>query len=167
MRTAETPPVKSLSGSATSTATPRHISYAGPDIYGPPHAPHAKLRTHEVVNQARPFADLNTFAIYPALQGLVNAYGGGWAKPRLEALGGLCGSGRMLELCAISNRDQPRLRTRDMYGHRLNEIEFSPAHHEVMANLVAHELGSLAWRNRKQPGAHVAQCAMQVLGYGY
>ena len=53
-----------------------------------------------------------------------------------------------------------------MYGNRLNEVEFSPAHHEVMATLVSHGLGSLAWTHHGEVGAHVAQCALQVLGYG-
>ncbi|MEO8296420.1 MAG: acyl-CoA dehydrogenase family protein [Burkholderiales bacterium] len=145
--------------------TPPPIVHAGPDIYGPPHAPRAKLRTHEVINQAKPFADVNLFDIYPALGEMLEASAAGWARPRVQAFGELFGSGRMLEMGAISNRDVPRLRLRDLYGNRLDEIDFSPAHHELMANLVAHEVGSLAWRHRLQPGAHAAQCALQLLGY--
>lgn len=143
---------------------PKPNCSAGPEVYGPPLRPRAKLHTHEVVNQAEPLADVNLFERYPALKELVVAQNAEWALPRLEMFGAVAGSGRLLELGAISNRDVPRLRQRDIYGRRINEIEFSPAHHEVMSTYTAHELGTLSW-NDQRPGSHVAHMGLQLLGF--
>ena len=50
------------------------------------------------------------------------------------------------------------LRTLDRYGHRLDEVEFHPAWHELLAIALHAGLHSSPWAEPK-PGAHVARAA--------
>ena len=43
-----------------------------------------------------------------------------------------------------ANENPPKLRTHDRFGNRIDEVEFHPAWHELMALAVGHELHSLA-----------------------
>ena len=61
-----------------------------------------------------------------------------------------------------ANEHPPVLHTHDRFGHRLDEVEFHPAWHELMRAGVEHELHALPWRT-DQPGAHVARAAIYVL----
>jgi len=122
----------------------------------------ATRATHEVLNQPPPLEDVNLFEGDAALgEGLVRE-GGGWAEERVRAFGGLVGSARFLELGRQANRHTPELRTHDRFGHRIDEVEFHPAWHEVMGAAMAHGLHNLPWREPR-PGAHVARGALQFL----
>src|SRR5262249_41265166 len=57
-----------------------------------------------------------------------------------------------------ANRFPPQLRTLDRYGHRLDEVEFHPAWHELLTIALADGLHSSPWADPK-PGAHVARAA--------
>ena len=59
----------------------------------------------------------------------------------------------------LANEHPPVLRTHDRYGHRVDEVEYHPAYHDLMRTSVAHELHALPWRS-PGPGAHVARAAM-------
>jgi putative acyl-CoA dehydrogenase len=54
------------------------------------------------------------------------------------------------------------LHTHDRYGHRIDEVEFHPAWHQLMDLSIGAELHALPWRH-EQPGAHVARAAMFML----
>ena len=60
---------------------------------------------------------------------------------------------------ALANAHPPVLHTHDRFGHRVDEVEYHPAYHELMRTSVAHELHALPWRT-PGPGAHVARAAM-------
>src|SRR5204863_6039116 len=49
--------------------------------------------------------------------------------------------------------------THDRFGHRIDEVDFHPAWHELMTAGVGFCLHALPWREA-QPGAHVARGAM-------
>ena len=51
-----------------------------------------------------------------------------------------------------------RLRTHDRYGHRVDEVEFHPAWHQLMDVAVAEGLAGAPWADDR-PGAHVARAA--------
>ena len=57
-----------------------------------------------------------------------------------------------------ANRHCPELRTHDRFGHRIDEVEFHPAWHRLMARAVAEELHMLPWSQPKS-GAHVIRAA--------
>jgi putative acyl-CoA dehydrogenase len=121
-----------------------------------------RFDTHEVFNQAPPFGDLNLFRCDPALrEGLVRE-GAGWAAGMLDALGARLGGSEMLELARLANEFTPRLVNFDRSGHRIDEIEFHPAWHQLMTLLVEHGAHSLPWEGG-QPGAQVARAAAYLM----
>jgi putative acyl-CoA dehydrogenase len=118
----------------------------------PPHI------THEVFNQPPPLRGYNVFAHDRVLVEAVRREGAGWAEQRVRALGELAG-GEALTWGVQANTFPPVLRTHDLYGHRIDEVEFHPAWHQLMRTAVAHELHALPWREPR-PGAHVARAAL-------
>ena len=118
----------------------------------------ARAGTHEVFNQPPPLADYNVFEADAALSEAVRREGAEWAVERIAAVGELAGSERVQELGRLANEHPPRLRTHDRFGHRVNQVEFHPAWHELMTISVGHELHCSPWKD-PQPGAHVARGA--------
>ena len=118
--------------------------------------------THAVENQAPPLPELNLFESDRVLKGAVAEEGGGWAQARLAAFGALVGSHRVQELGRVANRQLPELRTHDRFGHRIDEVDFHPAWHELMTIGRAAEIHTLPW-TRPEPGSHVARAALAFL----
>jgi len=114
--------------------------------------------THEVVNQPPPLQGYNLFLQDHVLGAALHREGAGWADERARALGALAGS-EPLTWGVQANAFPPVLRTHDRYGHRIDEVEYHPAWHQLMRLAVAHELHALPWR-APQPGAHVARAAL-------
>ena len=81
--------------------------------------------------------------------------GGGWAKERAAELGQVRRRQAAAVLGAPANENKPMLRTHDRYGNRIDEVEFHPAWHRLMAMGVENELHSLPWTS-SEPAAHVA-----------
>ncbi|MFF4651518.1 acyl-CoA dehydrogenase family protein [Streptomyces sp. NPDC001380] len=113
--------------------------------------------THEVTNQV-PDPYGHDAADDPALLEALHREGAGWAEPELHALGVLAGSERAAEWGRLANENRPVLRTHDRYGHRIDEVEFHPAWHELMRTAVSHGLHAAPWRDGR-PGAHTARAA--------
>jgi putative acyl-CoA dehydrogenase len=121
-----------------------------------------RFETHEVFNQAPPFGDVNLFGCDPALREGVEREGAGWAAGALEALGARLGSVEVLDLARLANEFTPRLVNFDRAGHRVDEIEFHPAWHQLMTLLIESGAHSLPWES-PQPGAQVARAAAYLL----
>jgi len=117
-------------------------------------SPHA---THEVSNQVRPLAG-HDVAADPALLAAVAREGADWATGELHDLGLLAGAARTQELARLANVYPPVLRTHDALGYRIDEVDFHPAWHELMATAVRHGLHAAPWADPR-PGAHVARAA--------
>jgi putative acyl-CoA dehydrogenase len=120
--------------------------------------------THEVENQAPPLVDYNAFDADRPLIAALRREGGDWAEGRVSDFGQLCGSERLIALGFQANRNPPVLRTHDRYGHRIDEVEFHPAWHELMRVGIEAEVHALPWNNPR-PGVHVARAAMSYLFY--
>ncbi|HEX3734658.1 MAG TPA: acyl-CoA dehydrogenase family protein [Solirubrobacterales bacterium] len=116
------------------------------------------LGNHEVANQPPPLVDYNVFEADKPLVEAVRREGADWAEPRIAAVGALAGSEHVLALGAQANENPPKLRTHDRYGHRVDEVDFHPAWHELLGMAVEHELHSSPWKDPR-PGAHVARGA--------
>ena len=116
------------------------------------------MKTHEVLNQPPPLVDYDLFTQDRVLSEALGREGAGWATERLETLGRLAG-GEPIAWGVQANVNSPVLRTHDRYGHRIDEVEFHPAWHELMRLAVGHELHALPWRDPR-PGAHVARAAL-------
>jgi putative acyl-CoA dehydrogenase len=118
--------------------------------------------THLVTNQPAPLENVDLFSSDRALEEGVAREGGGWAHDRLVAAGRELGSARVLAWGRDANRFTPELRTHDRYGHRIDEVAFHPAWHEIMSLALRHEIHALPWRTPR-PGAHVARTALHAL----
>src|SRR5690606_23051845 len=88
--------------------------------------------THDVFNQAPPLTGHDVSAD-PALIAGVRRENADWALGELHRLGVLAGTERAQEWGRLANDHPPVLRTHDRYGHRIDEVEFHPAWHELMA----------------------------------
>jgi putative acyl-CoA dehydrogenase len=84
-----------------------------------------------MLNQPPPFADVNLFSSDVALQDAVWREGGDAGN--LEQFGALAGSRHMLEQARLANENPPRLRLFDARGFRLDQVEYHPAYHDLMA----------------------------------
>ena len=127
----------------------------------PGNAPPVPSRTHEVVNQPPPLEPYDAFATDRVLGEALEREGAGWARERAAQMGVIAG-GEATGWGRLANAYPPVLRTHDRYGHRIDEVEFHPAWHDLMRTSVAQELHSLPWR-APQRGAHVARAALFYL----
>ena len=118
-------------------------------------------RTHEVFNQPPPLEGVDVFASNVPLVEAVQREGAGWVSERASALGRLVGGEPQQEWGRLANENKPLLRTHDRYGNRIDEVEFHPAWHKLMALGVEHELHSLPWTS-EEPFAHTARAAMYM-----
>ncbi|HBZ71568.1 MAG TPA: DNA alkylation response protein, partial [Deltaproteobacteria bacterium] len=127
-----------------------------------PHDLKSQGATHEVVNQPPPFEDVNLLDTDAALcEGLAREGGGGF-RDAVRSFGATLGSAHVIALGRDANRMTPELRTHDRFGHRLDEVAFHPAWHEILRLAMAAQVHNLPWRARR-PGAHVARSAMLSL----
>ena len=114
--------------------------------------------THEVLNQPPPLENYNLFTGDNALVEGLRREGAEWAEERARAFGAIVG-GEPLRWGFTANQNSPVLRTHDRFGHRIDEVEFHPAYHELLGLGVEHGLHSLPWREPRA-GAHVARAAL-------
>src|SRR5690606_11189902 len=115
------------------------------------------MATHEVFNQVPPLAG-HDVADEPVLLDGLEREGAGWAEPEVRELGRLAGTEQAQEWGRLANEYPPVLRTHDRYGHRIDEVEFHPAWHQLMTVAVENGLHAAPWASDR-PGAHVARAA--------
>jgi len=117
---------------------------------------------HEVLNQPPAFEDVNLFEADAPLREALEREGGGAFRARVSSFGALLGSARVLALGREANRHAPELLTHDRFGHRIDEVAFHPAWHEVMRLAMDASLHNLPWRE-PVPGAQAARSALHLL----
>ena len=117
--------------------------------------------THEVRNTVAPFENINLYAVDPALQEALLREGGAAAAASLHALGERLGRAEVLELARLANQHSPRLHNFDRNGKRIDEVEFHPAWHGLMALLIENGAHSSPWQGGA--GAQVARAARYML----
>jgi putative acyl-CoA dehydrogenase len=88
--------------------------------------------------------------------------GGGWAADKLAAFGKIVGAAEIFEAADLANKHPPELKPFDRYGMRVNQVEFHPAYHDLMAVAIENQVPSFAWNN-PQPGAQVAHAALTYM----
>ncbi|MGP8297506.1 acyl-CoA dehydrogenase family protein [Streptomyces inhibens] len=113
--------------------------------------------THEVVNQAPPLTGFST-ADEPALLEALRRDGAEWGEREVSELGTLAGSAAVQEQARWAEQQPPRLHTHDRFGHRVDEVEFHPAWHQLMTVAVEHGLHAAPWADDR-PGAHLVRAA--------
>jgi putative acyl-CoA dehydrogenase len=127
-----------------------------------PRQPVSTFETHEVTNQPPPLPEYNLFDSDLILRQAVEREGASWAAGKARAFGAVLGTERVVGLARAANRFPPELRSFDRFGHRIDEVEYHPAYHELMALAKAHEVHSIAW-TAPQRGGHLAHMALEYL----
>ena len=115
-----------------------------------------------VFNQPPPLENYNLFESDSALREAVQREGAGWISAEACKFGGFLGRPETINLGVQANRFTPELRTHDRFGHRIDEVIYHPAYHELMRIGIAERCHSLPWVE-KRPGAHVARAALLML----
>jgi len=113
--------------------------------------------THVVTNQVPPLTDYNP-ATSPVLIEALIREGGGWGLDEVTELGALSGGATAQRWGDLADRNVPVLHTHDRYGHRIDEIEYDPAYHQLMRIAIGHGLHGAPWADDR-PGAHVVRAA--------
>ncbi len=122
-----------------------------------PTPPETAAPTHEVANQPPPPLGYDLSAEAALSEGLARE-GAGGVDDGLAQLGQLAGSERAGVWAGQANAHPPALHTHDRYGHRIDEVAYHPAYHELMRVAVGHGLHATPWA-QQWPGAHVARAA--------
>src|SRR5580704_15347746 len=105
------------------------------------------IPAHEVLNQPPPLVDYNPFSSDLALGAAIDREGAGWARGLLAGFGRRAGSEEAIRWGFQANENPPVLRTHDRFGHRIDEIEFHPAWHDLMTVAVRHGLHAAPWQD--------------------
>ena len=128
--------------------------------------PHKNLKTHAVKNQARDLAPLPLWEADPALQEAFNH----WATDqgeRVQQFARQVGSEESIEWGWQANQNKPKLITHDRFGHRVDEVEYHPAYHQLMKLGVNQETSSVAWATQEEgklhPHGHLLHAAQLYL----
>jgi putative acyl-CoA dehydrogenase len=123
----------------------------------------APWQTHTVFNQVPPPGDVDVFSSNLPLVEAVEREGAGWVRERAAVLGRFVGAvgGPQQEWGRLANENKPVLRTFDRYGHRIDEVEFHPAWHQLMQMGIENELHSLPWTS-EEPYPHTARAALYM-----
>ena len=113
--------------------------------------------THVVTNQVPPLENHNP-ATSPVLIEALIREGGEWGLDEVTELGALAGSREVVRWGELADRHRPVLHTHDNYGHRVDEVDYQPAYHQLMRTAIGHGLHGAPWADDR-PGAHVVRAA--------
>ena len=114
--------------------------------------------THDVLNQPAPLENYNLYEQDTALREAVEREGTSGVHDALHEYGQWAGQAETIDLGHQANANKPAFRTHDRYGHRIDEVSFHPAYHELMRVALESGLHSSPWR-QPGPGAQVARAA--------
>jgi len=104
---------------------------------------------HSPDNQPPLLAGSNAFAADRWLGAIVARLGLSAVERDATALGEFVGSVSGQQLAEQANRFTPELKTHDRFGKRIDQVDYHPAYHELMARALGAGVHSLAWTARK------------------
>jgi putative acyl-CoA dehydrogenase len=113
--------------------------------------------THVVTNQVPPLENHNP-ASSPVLVEALIREGGQWGLDEVTEVGAISGSKQTQRWGELADRNRPILHTHDRHGHRIDEVEYDPAYHELMRTAIAHGLHAAPWADDRL-GSHVVRAA--------
>jgi putative acyl-CoA dehydrogenase len=117
--------------------------------------------THEVFNQPAALADVNLFAGHRALRDALAALVPALDTAPLHAAGAEFGSAAMQQHARLAHTHPPVLHSHDRVGRRIDEVEFHPSYHTLLATALRHGLHGTPWS--VAPGAHVQRAVAFML----
>ena len=101
--------------------------------------------THEVFNQPAPLVDYNLFETNRPLRDALKFNAPKLQLALLQELGVTVGSAEMQMHARLANIHTPELHTHDRFGRRIDEVEFHPSYHVLMAAAVGAGLHGTPW----------------------
>lgn len=110
--------------------------------------------THEVFNQPAPLQDVDLFDIQRPLQSALKLHAPDLDLAPLRGLGVLAGSADMQQHARLANTHKPQLHTHSRFGHRIDEVEFHPSYHALMAAATGAGLHGSAFGAEAQATGH-------------
>ncbi|HEY2447198.1 MAG TPA: acyl-CoA dehydrogenase family protein [Mycobacterium sp.] len=113
--------------------------------------------THVVTNQVPPLENYNPASSAVLVEALIRE-GGDWGLDEVNEVGALSASREAQRWGELADRNRPVLHTHDVVGHRVDEVEYDPAYHELMRAAIAHGMHAAPWADER-PGAHVVRAA--------
>lgn len=123
--------------------------------------PQTELVTHSVSNQPPPFEDVNLFATDTSLSAAFGKFGAAKHQKRVLEFGARAGSAEAIEWSRQANRFPPQLVNFDRFGHRIDEVEFHPAYHDLMNLGLTAGVSGAAWTEKS--GGHVLHSALMYM----
>ena len=123
--------------------------------------PRAHLATHEVTNQPGSLEDANLFTADAILTATCDWSGAGAHRGRLGQFGARVGSAEVQAWSAQANRATPEFKPFDRFGRRIDEVEFHPAYHALMALGLEAGVSAAAWTVDK--AGHALHAALLFL----
>ncbi len=133
----------------STTAEPHAAATAAsPAASAPAATPDARADgpARQVRNQAPPLQPVDYFAVDLALQEALEREGGGWAAAAAHEIGALAGSPEARDHGLRAERNEPRLKTHDRYGNRVDEVELDPSWDWLLRNGIERGLAGGPWR---------------------
>ncbi|WP_138735062.1 acyl-CoA dehydrogenase family protein [Modestobacter excelsi] len=122
--------------------------------------------THQVTNQVPPLVGHDPIGGDAALSEACLRHADAASLASLAELGALAGSAQAQEWGRLANENPPRLRTHDRYGHRVDEVEFHPAWHQLMGAAIGHGLAGAPWADQAVGDRHAhVRRAVGYLGW--
>jgi putative acyl-CoA dehydrogenase len=113
--------------------------------------------THEVFNQSTPLAGVNLLRSNRSLRDAIAFHRPEMDLHALDALGAKAGSAGMQNDARLANVNPPKLHAHDRFGRRIDQVEFHPSYHALMATALQHGLHGTPWS--RGAGAHLERAA--------
>jgi putative acyl-CoA dehydrogenase len=113
--------------------------------------------THEVFNQPEPLVNYNLFTTNQALKAALKFNAPALDTSSLTQLGGKLGSAEMQTHARLANVHTPVLQSHDRFGRRVDQVEFHPSYHALMAASTSAGLHGTPWSDASQATGHAHQ----------
>jgi len=136
--------------------------------------PRSELATHEVTNQPEALGDVslmndpamsdaidNAFSHLSQVGGMADKEAARAQKEHLRTFGQHAGSEEAREWGRQADENPPKLRAFDARGQRIDEVEYHPAYHELMALGLDGGVSSRAWTHNAS--GHVTHGALMAM----
>ncbi len=117
------------------------------------------MATHEVFNQPDALTDYNLFDGNRGMRDALAFNAPGIDTSSLSTLGGRWGTREMLVHARLANVHVPQLRSHDRNGRRIDQVEFHPSYHALMAQAVGAGLHGTPWSAPAGAHAHLLRAA--------
>ncbi|MEX3009295.1 acyl-CoA dehydrogenase family protein [Hoeflea sp. TYP-13] len=105
--------------------------------------------THEVLNQPKPFSGINAYKSDPMICEVANQMPKE-LRDEFSAIGRFVTTSEAQDLARIANQSTPELKTFDLSGNRIDQVEFHPAYHALMRRSSSNGLHCSIWEKRPQ-----------------